>query len=473
MNSPDRFFVTLILKDGETAGHSVSFNEESASKPTKKSQDPPSGTTSPKTPELNFKNVISDFISVMDTYRRFIPMTMSLAPHLSNVIAEKGIHDFARERGKSRPDISTTERLVYELDIDHMREFAIRQDQTIAAIEGAKHLPEVMIIGLISAYDAFLSKLLHVVIRQHEELILTSDKNIKFSELSKYTSIMDARNDLISREVEAVIRQSHHEQFSWMERNFSIKLKEGLESWSKFVELCERRNLLTHTGGIVSTQYINNCSAHGHQPSGINIGDKLKISRKYFSNSVDLIYEIGIKLGHVLWRKFAKAEREDADSALNELAFELIFSRAYPLAESLLLFGTSTIKTHSNDRIKRMMTINLANAIRLQGRTEIANKIIDREDWSATSDDFQICAAAAKGNTKSVAEMMTKSDKSGTITSQNYRMWPIFRGMRTDPIFVNAFQATFGEPVKRLSSVTLANSNETRSESSDSNQANS
>lgn len=67
-------------------------------------------------------------------------------------------------------------------------------DEITAAQQGAKRLPEVMVIGLISTYDAFLSNLLRVILNKHDEIVLTSEKNIKFSELSKFESIENLRD---------------------------------------------------------------------------------------------------------------------------------------------------------------------------------------------------------------------------------------------------------------------------------------
>jgi hypothetical protein len=235
----------------------------------------------------------------MDSYRKFIPLTLTLAPFLSSSIAEQKIGSFVKSKGTQRPDLSNDNITYYELDISRYREFSLHNDEVVAAIEGARHLPEVMIIGLVSVYDAFLAQLLKVVFDKHDEMILTSEKSIKFSELSKFASIEEARASLIDREIEAIIRSSHHEQFSTMEQHFKMKLRADLSVWSKFIELCERRNLLTHTGGIVSSQYIANCKEHNCDLSGIEPGAKLEVDSSYFSEAVSIVYEIGVKLCYV------------------------------------------------------------------------------------------------------------------------------------------------------------------------------
>ncbi len=195
----------------------------------------------------------------MQMYRDYLDFTILAAPMLSRMIASRRIAEFGEAKGTKVEEACDASRTVFEVKIQSLREFQVLHEEIDAGFNGAKHLPEVMLIGLVSAYDAFLGKLLLVVFLRHQEMILTSEKSIKFSELSEYASIEEARRSLISREIESVLRDSHTEHFKWMERKFAIKLREDLATFPKFVELCERRNLMTHTGGVVTAQYLANC----------------------------------------------------------------------------------------------------------------------------------------------------------------------------------------------------------------------
>jgi hypothetical protein len=213
-----------------------------------------------------------------------------------------------------------------------------------SAIEGAERLPEIMIIGLISAYDAFLIQIIKLILYKQGEIFFKSEKSITFSDLLKFESMEDAKNNLIEKEVEAVIRLSHHDQFVWMERNFDLKLREGLDIWPQFIEVCERRNLLTHTGGVASQSYLQNCKNNKVDVSHVRVGDKLSVDSKYFEQAVAAVYEVGIKLCYVLWRKFDKQDTLNADRTVNELCFDLIHGRAYQIAEAILRFSVDGFK---------------------------------------------------------------------------------------------------------------------------------
>lgn len=236
---------------------------------------------------------------------------------------------------------------------------------------------------------------------------------------------------------------SHHEQFEWMQNHLKVKLKVQLHVWPRFVELCERRNLFTHTAGVVSTQYLKNCHEHNCDTDKVTVGQRLTVTPKYFETAVESVYEVGLKLCYVFWRKFNKAESYRADVAYNGRCMELITGRAYGLAEALLQFGC-TVKP-IKEEIRLMMVVNLANAIRLQKRDDEAKKILKSEDWSACKDQFQVCVASVSGDIERVLILMGKLGR--TEEPDNYRNWPVFQLTRDDPRFVEKFESIYGEPL--------------------------
>ena len=193
---------------------------------------------------------------------------------------------------------------------------------------------------------------------------------------------------------------------------------------------------LTHTGGAVSVQYLSNCTAQNLDVSNIVAGERLDVDNAYFSRAVSIVYEVGVKLCYTFWRKFVKAEHESANDALRDLTYDLIVWRAYAVAESLLRFGTDVVKrTRGNDRTHRMMIVNLANAVRLQGRGGEAKKILEKEDWSASNDAFTVSVAAVSGDIDNVVKIMKNIGPGSYPSAEDYRTWPVFRGIRMNRNF--------------------------------------
>jgi len=216
--------------------------------------------------------------------------------------------------------------------------------------------PRSFLVSLVSTYDAFLGRLIRQLFYLKPELLNASERTLTFSQLMELKTVDVAREYLVEKEVEAVLRKSHSQQFEWLERTFAVPLRKGLECWPRFVEIAERRNLFVHADGVVSTQYLTVCREHSVPlANDINVGTQLSADPSYFELSANCLMETGVKLAHVLLRKLAPTEREDADGNLIAIVYDLLVKRKYPLAADLSEFGTETLKAHASDETRRIL----------------------------------------------------------------------------------------------------------------------
>jgi hypothetical protein len=213
--SSQTFYVTLRKRDGEIVGHTISRDPPVLAEDPASEQEPETHPANvvPAGPSLDFAYVFRTFISMMESYRKFIPLTLELAPILYSTLAEQKIVGFLNAKGSECVALSNEMATVYQLDIGCYTELKVYHDEVTAMNEGARLLPEVMVIGLVSSYDAFPSQLIRVVLNRQPEIVLTSEKTIKFSELSTFLSIEEARAALIDREIETAIRSSTMSSF--------------------------------------------------------------------------------------------------------------------------------------------------------------------------------------------------------------------------------------------------------------------
>jgi hypothetical protein len=161
-----------------------------------------------------------------------------------------------------------------------------------------------------------------------------------------------------------------------------------------------------------------------------------------------------------MWRKFLPDERDLADTVLNETSMRMIAAREYELAEKLLRFGIG-LKQHSSDRIKRMMTVNLANAAKLNGDKSSCEKYLLSNDWTATSYHFQICVAAVRNNFQEVERLMKLGSNVIEITASDFRDWPVFIDARKDARLKVVFEEVYGEALtKEDPEVLVVNTND-------------
>lgn len=315
------------------------------------------------------------------------------------------------------------------------------------------------VVSLISQYDAFLGRLLRCLFYLQPSLLNATELSLSFAQLLELNSLENARDYLVEREVEKVLRMSHGDQFKWMESKFAISLRKDLPSWATFIEVTERRNLFVHCEGIVSRQYLEVCKDHGvsfdKEPA---LGERLLVPQTYLDNAYRCVFEIAVKLSQVLWRKLAKDNLNPADSSLIDITFDLICIEQYDLALTLLEFGTKVLKHHSSERNRRTLIINQAQAYKWTGKTDKCNELLGQEDWSACETRFRLAVDVLQDDFKSAAACMRKLDKND-MHDIDYKDWPIFKEFRKSEDFLKAFQEVYSKPFSTI--ITTASPSQT------------
>jgi hypothetical protein len=385
---------------------------------------------------------LSFFIHHLQSLRSTIDPTIS-AITASLVESTKELDDF---RKKYFVEKEQDGEKFYLIKPEHHRQFRKLVNNITQRVLANKIIPSSFIVSLISQYDAFLGQLIRTIYSLKPELLNSSDKEIKFTQLLEYHTLAQIKSCMIEKDIECVLRKSHSEQFEWLENKYSIPLRKELHIWPMFIEITERRNLLVHCNGIVSSQYLKICKEHKvNLDKSIKQGKELIINKEYFKSSYDCVFELAVKLAHVLWRKLLPDETESADQTLNDICYDLIEDDQYNLSIALLDFATETIKKHHSDESRRTFIINRAQAYKWKGNNTKSISILSKEDWSATSEKFKLAEAVLKDEFSRAADIMRELGPDGKLNKSVYRDWPLFKEFRKSPEFQKAFHDVFKE----------------------------
>lgn len=391
-----------------------------------------------------FANIQIELERSLRVFENTIPYLTSRLPLLLNYLDDRQIRGYFVKHGDV---ISNDEYEVYKISISHINQISKLISNSASLHKGISQLPTMFFMGLVSAYDAFLAQFIRAIFIVRPELLSASEQTFTFKDLMEIDSIDAARDRMIERQVENVLRSSHADQIKWLENKLNMTLTRDLEIWSNFVELFERRNLIAHTGGVVSSQYIATCKNHKVKINNLKIGDKIRINRAYYKNSVKTILEFGIKLVQVIWRKLYPDNIELADQELNRFCYDLIIKEDYDLASRLLSFRLNTLKKAGKEADRKRMVVNIANARKLSGHWDEAIEILAKEDWSAATLDFSVCIAAIKREHDQVIDNMQKVVDMEYMDATSFRGWPVFNEIRSDSRFSEKFEQIFGEPL--------------------------
>lgn len=412
-------------------------------------QNKPTATLPVKPAEKpTFETGLSLFIKHVDTIGSVLPIMVMAMQEVTKRIHNE-LSEF--ETKNCEVTVSGDERTI-KIPDEHYRDWKHKSNSYQHFNLSRTLLPRSLLVSLISQYDAYLGRLLRTIFIKKPEILNASEKKISFDALSQFSSIDEAREYILEKEVEAILRSSHSDQFKWMEGTFDLPLTKDLAVWPAFIELTERRNLFVHTDGVVSSQYIAVCRLHKcRMDDGVKEGDLLQAPQEYFEQAHNCIFEIGTKLGHVLWRKLFPDEREAADSHLIRVTYELIEAGRFGLAIKLLDFACTVLKKFATETNHLTLVVNRAQAYKWNGDSERCKQVMCAIDWDAKGDQFRLADAVLAENWSTAAKVMRRIGKDGPVSKGDYRHWPLFREWRQQEAFLLTYQDVFGEAFPKRS----------------------
>ncbi|EMK6559444.1 hypothetical protein V9J42_003491 [Vibrio cholerae] len=306
-------------------------------------------------------------------------------------------------------------------------------------------LPRNFLVSFVCEYDAFLGQLIRAIFKAKPQLLNNCERQLTFSELTSFTNLDEAREHILDKEVESLLRNSHHQQFKWLESKFNVSLTKGLKSWPVFIELMERRNLFVHCDGVISEQYLKNCKENGVDIHGLNVGDKLVSNPDYLREAYICLYEISVKLSQVLWRNQFPKQCGSADESMIEITYELLLNGQFETCKRLLDFGVNTIKNHDSEINKRILCINKALVHKFLEDDASCKTTIYALDWSACGDHFKLAIAVLEDNDKQVYQLMRDiGSNNKQMPKIAYLEWPLFKRYREKTEFMDVLHEVFG-----------------------------
>jgi len=297
---------------------------------------------------------------------------------------------------------------------------------------------------MFSAFDAFTGDLLRALFTKKPLLFNSLKRQVEVATIMESGTLEELKRNLVEEEIEAFRRESYADQFGRLENLFGIKLK-SFPRYPEFIERSQRRNLLTHCDGIVSDQYVSACKNAGGACAE-KVGDRLDIPLNCLIQTVELLMEVGIKLGHTLWRKVLPDELEAADDSLNKEIYDRLRSENWNRAFVLAKFAIEQPKIAS-DGMKKIFAVNYIIAAKFGGQPEKAAELLASLDWSGAAPDFRLAKAVLEDRYEDASKMMEQVGKRTTFLDENsYYVFPLFRTFRLQECFRVCYEKVFGRP---------------------------
>jgi hypothetical protein len=298
----------------------------------------------------------------------------------------------------------------------------------------------------VSYLDVLVADLAREFYTRFPGVLTSEERTISFADLITLGSIEAAREQVLSREIDSLLRQNFDQQLDFFRKKLKVHLSALDPHRDRLIESIQRRHLLVHAGGIVSKQYIERVSPDLLKEFEVQLGKPVRVSPKYLRRAIDRVNLTGIVLIQQCWRKWLPAEGAEADSLLSDNLFDSIKDGRFVAAQHIGEFAR-TLELGA-DSTRRNLLLNLAQAYKWDGQPAKTEEILKEADWSSCGLRYTLAIAALRDEGDKFFGIVDRALAAEELQAEHLRSWPIFQAMRQDPRFIKYAEPPSAGPSK-------------------------
>lgn len=286
------------------------------------------------------------------------------------------------------------------------------------------------LVSMVSTLDILFIKLFEFYYKKFPEKLSLENQTISFKDLKNINKIEDAQNFLISREIESLlIQKGLTDRLNILNKEMGLDIKTIDNEVFEIKKLIKIRNLIVHNEGLVDGEYVKR---FGEEK--VKVGDYIKLSDKYLTDSLYLIYFVGTYILQDAQLHFSEGVGPD-DFLLNNLLHTLIKNQQYGFIRPIYDFA---LNNKIGDLNKKLIIINYCIGLKKQGKSvDHIKKVLNQEDWSVDREDFEMCKSALVDDHKSFYLYLGKIIKNNKISTAEIDDWAIFKFYKEQSKFKN------------------------------------
>ncbi|MGI4731466.1 MAG: hypothetical protein ACRYFW_06940 [Janthinobacterium lividum] len=335
--------------------------------------------------------------------------------------------------------------VIYGISADRMTRVRDQHRRLVRMDRGFDLLPSAVLLTVVATFDSLTADVVRTMLSLKPDRFTVGDRTIPVAEILAMGSFDELKSRLLDDEVYQFSRGSHEEQVKSIEKWFHVKIADSWKRWPDFIEVFERRNLIAHGEKQFTARYVAICKSHNHKGSENLLDTPIELTSSYISQALDVLVEFSILLVFSIWRKQLPAEENSAFNEVNDACYRMITEARYRVPVRVLEYVLSLKNTKIAESTRLMLIVNLSSAHRHCKNKDSSDKVLNSVDWSAVSDNYQICVASLRDDVPGVISLMPSVVQAKKIRKEDFRTWPVFSFVRSNEQFETKFGELFGE----------------------------
>lgn len=296
----------------------------------------------------------------------------------------------------------------------------------------------------VTQFDSFLQNLMRCIYRMHPEHLKSNTNTIQYKELFGFTSVNDIKSYLVENIIDELFRKSHKDILEQFNKLSKVDVaKEMPELYKRFVEITERRNVLVHCNGVASKQYINVCKQNNITIT-VREGDVLPVNIDIFKDCIEVLLELSVKIGFLIWNKLDKGDRVNSDTFIDNICNSLISQSNYKLAIALIDFLSNHKESNMTTAAKHKLKMYWIFAHKKLNNQEKVTEGLG-EDWSSVKPLISLILAILKGEYTEAENIIRRNGNfSNEIPVNMYATSVLFSDFIKSENFASVYSELYG-----------------------------
>lgn len=244
------------------------------------------------------------------------------------------------------------------------------------------------------------------------------------------------------------LRESHSDTVGWIISTLGLsndvsKHKEDA-IFKEFVEVCQRRHVLTHNGGIINQVYLDKCREVGLDLGKLpKLGERAEISRKYYKRAVARVYLTGFYLLHLFIQRALPQFKRRSYLNLLSTSHSFLELDLTKMARRVVEFAEVSSKAFDHDLrlkfgINRALCALLDPELDEDSQLAAAKLELAKYDWSVKDPIFALALACVRREYEDLIDLAKRAYQAG-LDYSSARTFVVFRNARKVPGFLECF----------------------------------
>jgi hypothetical protein len=283
---------------------------------------------------------------------------------------------------------------------------------------------------IVSAFEVLLGGLAGRHFEIHPKSI-GSAKQFTLEELRGFASLDDIQDAAIAHRVYQLLQAPLVEWTKWLDKDsgLGVKLENLAIDYKVLGEIVQRRHVIVHNGGAVSSLYLDRVQFDGDPPA---LGSSLAVDQAYLEMALDHMDSVGNLMAVGVWAKERPTAEVAAVSALSNRMEQLLFAGRWLALRKICSVGRHIASLEVS---RQIFQVNEWLSIkRLEGKTSILKDLTDW-DTSALGPQFRLVQFALLDESDLFFATAPQIYGEGGIGKEPLESWPVFEELRRDVRF--------------------------------------